>query len=57
MLAANVEYLLLNPQERAKMVEAAGQVLADMRGALDRTVAVLDAYVFPLTVKRDLEGL
>ncbi len=57
MLAANVEYLLLNPQERAKMVEAAGQVLADMRGALDRTVEVLDAYVFPLTVKRDLEGL
>jgi 3-deoxy-D-manno-octulosonic-acid transferase len=57
MLAANVEYLLRNHQERAKMVEAARQVLSDMRGALDRTVEVLDAYVFPLTVKRDLEGL
>ncbi len=57
MLAANVEYLLRNPQEREKMVEAARQVLLDMRGALDRTVEVLDAYVFPLTVKRDLEGL
>jgi 3-deoxy-D-manno-octulosonic-acid transferase len=57
MLAANVEYLLRNPQEREKMVEAARQVLVDMRGALDRTVEVLDAYVFPLTVKRDLEGL
>jgi 3-deoxy-D-manno-octulosonic-acid transferase len=57
MLAANVEYLLRNPQEREKMVEAARQVLFDMRGALDRTVEVLDAYVFPLTVKRDLEGL
>jgi 3-deoxy-D-manno-octulosonic-acid transferase len=57
MLAANVEYLLRNPQEREKMVDAARQVLVDMRGALDRTVEVLDAYVFPLTVKRDLEGL
>jgi 3-deoxy-D-manno-octulosonic-acid transferase len=57
MLAANVEYLLLDAGERQKMVEAARQVLVDMRGALDRTVEVLDAYVFPLTVKRDLEGL
>lgn len=57
MLAANVEYLLSNAEERQKMVEAARQVLVDMRGALDRTVEVLDAYVFPLTVKRDLEGL
>jgi hypothetical protein len=39
------------------MVEAARRVLEDMRGALDRTVEVLDAYIFPLTVKRDLEGL
>jgi 3-deoxy-D-manno-octulosonic-acid transferase len=57
MLAANVEYLLNDAAERKKMVEAARQVLVDMRGALDRTIEVLDAYVFPLTVKRDLEGL
>jgi 3-deoxy-D-manno-octulosonic-acid transferase len=57
MLAANVEYLLRNPDERTKMIEAARRVVEDMRGALDRTVEVLDAYIFPLTVKRDLEGL
>ena len=57
MLAANVEYLLRNHEEREKMIAAARQVLQDMRGALDKTVEILDAYVFPLTVKRDLEGL
>ncbi len=57
MLAANVEYLLRNGEEREKMIAAAAEVLKDMSGALDRTVAILDSYVFPLTVKRDLEGL
>lgn len=57
MLAANVEYLLRNPAERERMIEAARGVVDDMRGALDRTVKVLDSYIFPLTVKRDLEGL
>lgn len=55
MLAANVEFLLLNPLEREKMALAAYDVLDNMRGALDRTVEVLDAYIFPLTVMRDLE--
>jgi 3-deoxy-D-manno-octulosonic-acid transferase len=56
MLAANIEYLLNNNNERTKMIVAAEKALNEMRGALDRTVEVLDSYVFPLTVKRDLEG-
>ena len=56
-LAANLEYLLKNPAERGKMVAAATKTVRDMGGALERTVEVLDAYVFPLTVKRDLEGI
>ncbi len=56
-LAENVEYLLNNAAVRGKMVTAANQTVKDMGGALERTVETLDAYVFPLTVKRDLEGL
>jgi len=57
MLAANVEYLLSNPQEREKMVIAARKCVEEMRGALEETIKILDSYVFPLTVKRDLEGI
>lgn len=57
MLAENVAYLLLRPDERLKMIEAAAETLGAMRGALERTTTVLDGYVFPLTVKRDLESL
>ncbi len=56
-LAANLEYLLNNPTERGKMITAASQTVREMGGALERTVEVLDAYVFPLNVKRDLEGI
>jgi len=56
MLAANVEFLLKNRAERDKMVAAARATIEDMRGALDKTVQVLDSYVFPLTIKRGLEG-
>jgi 3-deoxy-D-manno-octulosonic-acid transferase len=56
-LAANLEFLLNNPAERGKMVAAASQTVREMGGALERTVEVLDAYVFPLNVKRDLEGI
>jgi 3-deoxy-D-manno-octulosonic-acid transferase len=55
MLAANVEYLLRNRTECGKMIEAARTALAGMSGAVERTVKVLEAYVFPLTIKRDLE--
>ena len=57
MLAANVEYLLRNPQEREKMQQAAFDTINQMRGALQKTNRALDSYLFPLTVKRDLEGL
>ena len=57
MLAANVEYLLRNPQEREKMQQAAFETINKMRGALNKTNRALDSYLFPLTVKRDLEGL
>ena len=57
MLAANVEFLLRNRTERQKMIVAARQTIEDMRGALDKTVGVLDSYVFPLTIKRDLEDI
>ncbi len=57
MLAANVAYLFLNPSEREKMTKAAFKTIEEMRGALDKTNRALDSYLFPLTVKRDLEGL
>ena len=57
MLAANVEYLLRNPQERERMATAATGTLEQMRGSLKRTNEVLDSYLFPLTVKRGLEEM
>ena len=57
MLAANVEYLVKNAAEREKMIHSARAVVEEMRGALDRTCHILDSYLFPLTVKRDLEGI
>ncbi|MEM9330127.1 MAG: lipid IV(A) 3-deoxy-D-manno-octulosonic acid transferase [Pseudomonadota bacterium] len=57
MLAANVEYLLKNPSERKRMASAATETLAQMQGALKRTNHILDSYLFPLTIKRDLEEL
>jgi 3-deoxy-D-manno-octulosonic-acid transferase len=57
MLAANVEFLLRNRAECQKMIVAARQTIEDMRGALYKTVNALDSYVFPLTIKRDLEEI
>ena len=56
-LAENVEYLLKNPAERGKMITAAAQTVEDMSGALERTIETLETYIFPLTLKRDIEGL
>lgn len=57
MLAANLVYLLNNPPERDRMVAGGEKTLLEMRGALERTIEVLDSYVFPLTVKRKLEEM
>jgi len=57
MLAENVEFLLTNQVERERMISAAKTTVDGMRGALNATTHVLDSYIFPLTVKRDLEGM
>ena len=57
MLAANVEYLLRNPDERTRMANAASGALQKMQGSLQRTNHILDSYLFPLTVKRGLEEI
>lgn len=57
MLAANLAYLLSNPAERDRMVAAGETTLNEMRGALQRTIEILDSYIFPLTVKRKLEEM
>ena len=55
MLAANVEFLLLNQPERDKMIACARDCVDGMRGALDRTSRILDGYIFPMTIKQNLE--
>ncbi len=57
MLAANVEYLLKNPHERERIAKAAAGTLENMQGSLKRTNEILDSYLFPLTVRRDLEEM
>ena len=57
MLTASVEFLLLNPEERDVMVKNAHACLESMRGSLSKTIDMLDPYLFPLTVKRDMDEL
>ena len=57
MLARNVEYVLANEQARQAMIDAASNTVVNMRGALDKTCNIMDSYLFPLSVKRDLEDL
>jgi 3-deoxy-D-manno-octulosonic-acid transferase len=56
MLAQNVAYLLEHKIERRRMAEAGRTTVADMRGALDKTLKVLESHLFPLAVLKDLEG-
>ncbi|WP_268935219.1 lipid IV(A) 3-deoxy-D-manno-octulosonic acid transferase [Pararhizobium mangrovi] len=54
MLAEGVAYLLANPAERTAMARA-GRVSVDtMRGALQRTLSVLEPHLAPLAVKARL---
>lgn len=55
MLAANLEYLLRNTAERQRMASAAYDTVRKMQGSLKRTQDTLDAYFFPLVIKRGME--
>lgn len=57
MLAANIEFLLNNPAERERMGLSALKSIVELGGGLEKTVNVLDAYLFPLTVRRDLGSM
>lgn len=57
MLAANLAYLLKNPAERDRMVSGAERTVEELRGALEKTIEILDSYVFPLKVMRRLEEM
>lgn len=57
MLAANVEFLIRNPIERKRMKNNAYATIETMRGSLGRTIDILDSFLFPLTVKHNLETL
>jgi 3-deoxy-D-manno-octulosonic-acid transferase len=54
MLGDAVAYLLENPATRKKMMTAAASTVADMRGALDRTMTALDPFIHPLVLKARL---
>ncbi len=56
MLAGAVNYLLKNPGVRRSMIAAGAATVAEMRGALDRTVKVLDPFIQPLMVKSRLRN-
>ncbi|QCI98609.1 lipid IV(A) 3-deoxy-D-manno-octulosonic acid transferase [Agrobacterium larrymoorei] len=55
MLAKAVHYLLVNDNERYKMIDAGGKVIQEMRGALSLTVKALEPYINPLTVSAKLQ--
>lgn len=54
MLAQGVGYLMSHETARRAMCEAAAETVAGMRGALPRTIAALEPYIRPLTVKARL---
>jgi len=55
MLAKAVHYLLVNDNERYKMIDAGGKVIQEMRGSLALTVKALEPYINPLTVSAKLQ--
>ncbi len=54
MLAGAVNYLLTNPEMRAKMISQAADTVADMRGALEHTITALEPFINPLVVESRL---
>jgi len=55
MLAGAVNYLLNNPETRQEMIKAGRAAVNDMRGALTKTMRVLDPFIQPLSVKSRLK--
>jgi 3-deoxy-D-manno-octulosonic-acid transferase len=55
MLAGAVNFLLSNPEKRRDMIAAGAATVDDMRGALSRTLKVLEPFIQPLIVKARLE--
>ncbi|MBP0438632.1 lipid IV(A) 3-deoxy-D-manno-octulosonic acid transferase [Tianweitania sediminis] len=55
-LAGAVSFLLKNEDARQKMARAARVTVHEMRGALDKTMDVLDPFIHPLVVKSRLDS-
>ncbi len=55
MLFKHVAHLLLNTQDRQKMIKAAGDTVRAMSGSLDKTFSALDYHINPLRMKARLE--
>ena len=56
MLAGAVNFLLSNEAARRGMMAAGAATVADMRGALSRTLKSLEPFIQPLVVKARLKG-
>jgi 3-deoxy-D-manno-octulosonic-acid transferase len=55
MLAGAVNFLLKNPETRQKMMHAGATTVEDMRGALAKTLKVLEPFLHPLSVQSRLK--
>lgn len=55
MLAASVAQLLADTAARQRMIAAGAAVVAEMRGALVRTLRALEPFIHPLAVKSRLD--
>ena len=56
MLAGAVNFLLADEAARRGMIAAGAATVADMRGALARTLKSLEPFIQPLVVKARLKG-
>ncbi|MGE0281428.1 MAG: lipid IV(A) 3-deoxy-D-manno-octulosonic acid transferase [Rhizobiaceae bacterium] len=54
MLAGAVNFLMTNAEARRSMMQAGAETVTSMRGALDRTLRILDPFIQPLIVKSRL---
>jgi 3-deoxy-D-manno-octulosonic-acid transferase len=55
MLAGGVNFLLKNPEMRQKMMTAGSTTVEEMRGALAKTLKVLEPFLQPLSVQSRLK--